>query len=178
MMDLIIGGSGSGKSAYAEEVAIRCANHGQLYYLATMDACGTEGKKRVQRHRALRQNKGFETLEQQKQIENLAEQIEEGATILLECVSNLVANEMFSKDCMLDSNTVENAVMKGICILQSKTENLIIVTNTVFEDGILYGETTNAYLSVLGHVNQRIAKMAERVIEVTAGIPVVLKKGE
>ena len=175
MLTIVTGGSGSGKSAFAEDKVL-AFGEAQRVYIATMHPFDEESHKRIERHRKMRAGKGFETIECYTGLKDV--QLPSGCVVLLECMSNLVANEMFSKDCMLDSNTVENAVMKGICILQSKTENLIIVTNTVFEDGILYGETTNAYLSVLGHVNQRIAKMAERVIEVTAGIPVVLKKGE
>ena len=57
MMVLIIGGSGSGKSAYAEEYIGRIAGKGNKYYLATMQFFDEEGKKKVARHQRLRKNK-------------------------------------------------------------------------------------------------------------------------
>ena len=63
MMVLIIGGSGSGKSAYAEEYIGRIAGKGNKYYLATMQVFDEEGKKKVSRHQRLRKNKGFLTIE-------------------------------------------------------------------------------------------------------------------
>lgn len=45
-MILVIGGSGSGKSAYAEKVALECQKEKRHFYLATMHVFGEEGKKR------------------------------------------------------------------------------------------------------------------------------------
>ena len=46
MITLVIGGSGSGKSAYAEQMAVKAAGNGSLYYVATMQVCDEEGKKK------------------------------------------------------------------------------------------------------------------------------------
>ncbi len=61
MLTLIIGGSGSGKSSFGEELAQK--SNSKLYYLATMIPYGDEGKRRVERHLKLRKGKGFETIE-------------------------------------------------------------------------------------------------------------------
>ena len=65
MLAVITGGSGSGKSEYAERVATSLAKRDglPLYYIATMRPFGEEGKRRVERHRKLRAGKGFETIE-------------------------------------------------------------------------------------------------------------------
>ena len=63
MMVLVTGASGSGKSEYAEGVAVKLAGKGNLYYLATMRVYGEEGARRVERHRKLRAGKGFQTVE-------------------------------------------------------------------------------------------------------------------
>ncbi len=114
-MILIIGGSGSGKSAYAEQIALRRKNGCALYYLAPMLIYDAEGEKKVERHRELRAGKGFVTIEQPrniaKAIPKMIAENDGGAatratgvdraargTVLLECISNLVANEMFSAD--------------------------------------------------------------------------------
>ncbi len=99
MVIAIIGGSGSGKSAYAESLAVSLAGKGTLYYLATMQIYDEEGETKAKRHRELRAGKGFVTIEQPMDIAEAAAGIKsESSTLLLECMSNLAANEMFSQD--------------------------------------------------------------------------------
>ena len=62
MMTVITGGSGSGKSAYAEDYIGQIAaksDHCNKYYIATMKVYDAEGQKKIDRHRQLRQGKGF-----------------------------------------------------------------------------------------------------------------------
>ena len=61
MITLVTGGSGSGKSAYAESLLYSC--EGIRYYIATMQIYDAEGEKKVERHRKLRAGKGFLTIE-------------------------------------------------------------------------------------------------------------------
>ena len=99
MMVLVVGGSGSGKSSYAEKTAVSLAQAGmKKYYLATMQVFDDEGRKKVERHRYLRNGKGFFTIEQPTRISGALEKMEDGdRTVLLECISHLMANEMFSE---------------------------------------------------------------------------------
>ena len=62
MMHLITGASASGKSAYAEGQLAK-AEGPEKFYLATMRAWGAEGEARVRKHRAMREGKGFQTIE-------------------------------------------------------------------------------------------------------------------
>lgn len=110
MMELVIGGSGSGKSRYAEGLA--AAGPSPRVYVATMIPWDGEGRERVKKHRAMRQGRGFFTAEHYGSLDEL--EIEPfknlpegggaaagpgafGGTILLECVSNLTANEFYSR---------------------------------------------------------------------------------
>lgn len=95
MLIEIIGGSGSGKSEFAEKYCMELCS-GKKYYIATMQPFDEEGKLRVLRHRKLREGKRFVTVECQTGLESV--QTEKHATILLECMSNLVANEMYSPE--------------------------------------------------------------------------------
>ena len=61
MLRLIIGGSASGKSEYAERLV--CSLSGKRIYVATMEPFGEEGRERIARHRKLREGKGFVTAE-------------------------------------------------------------------------------------------------------------------
>ena len=94
---------------------------------------------------------------------------------LLECMSNLVANEMFSGADIISEDVVVGHILQGIKNLSTKVDELVIVSNNVFEDGISYEETTAEYIEAMGQVNERLAAMADTVIEVVAGIPVVWK---
>lgn len=99
MMYLIIGGSGSGKSAYAEELLFSLSNAGKKYYIATMQVCDEESERRVKKHRKQREGKRFYTIEQPVHVSGALTQMDAGKkSAMLECVSNLVANEMFAKD--------------------------------------------------------------------------------
>ena len=71
MLYIVTGGSGSGKSEYAEQTAVQCRNRngGTLWYLATMRIWDDEGRKRVERHRRMRAAKGFETIERYTGLE-------------------------------------------------------------------------------------------------------------
>lgn len=196
MMVLVVGGSGSGKSSYAEKVTVSLAqesvkeitksentslsdfklNIAKKYYLATMQVFDDEGRKKVERHRNLRSGKGFFTIEQPTRISGALEKMEDGdRTVLLECISNLTANEMFSeKKTMTEIQVTEN-VIRDIKMLKEQTNHLVVVSNNVFEDGITYDETTTKYIRAMGKINQKLAALADRVVEVVEGIPVIIK---
>lgn len=175
MMVFVIGGSGSGKSAYAEELACTLAEREDTakYYLAAMQVFDQEDERRVARHRALRKGKGFLTIEQPVRIESALDKMETGGrTVLLECISNLTANEMFSGTQTRGKEETAELILKGIARLRRNTTHLVVVSNNVFEDGIVYDPSTMDYLDVMGKINRQLAAWADRVVEVVAGIPV------
>lgn len=177
MMVLVVGGSGSGKSAYAEEKAVGLAQADMnKYYLATMRIFDEEGREKVEKHRNLRSGKGFFTIEQPTEIGCAPEKMKAGdRTVLLECISNLTANEMFSEGSARMRTQVTENVMRGLKLLKEQTTHLVVVSNNVFEDGVSYDETTAGYIQTMGKINRELAAMADQVVEVTAGIPVVIK---
>jgi adenosylcobinamide kinase/adenosylcobinamide-phosphate guanylyltransferase len=173
MFALITGGSGSGKSEYAENLAVRlAAGKRPLSYIATMIPYGQEGKKRVERHRRLRAGKGFEAIECYTKLKDLA--LPGGHVALLECLSNLTANEMFEESGAREQ-TVE-AVVQGVQILRERCEHLVVVTNDIFSDGIRYDQVTEQYQRYLGEINIRLAAEADQVTEVVCGIPIPVKE--
>ena len=74
MLTFIFGGSASGKSEYAEQYAASLAHNcnAPLLYLATMCASDTESKQRIERHRQMRSDKPFQTIEVSKEIDGIA----------------------------------------------------------------------------------------------------------
>ena len=182
MMVLVVGGSGSGKSSYAEEMAVSLAQESvkqiamKKYYLATMQVFDKEGREKVDRHRNLRRGKGFLTIEQPTGIWGALEKMEDGdRTVLLECISNLTANEMFPEEQAVTEMQVTDNVIRDIKMLKDQTNHLIVVSNNVFEDGITYDDATTKYIQAMGKINQKLAALADRVVEVVAGIPVIIK---
>ena len=91
MLTLVIGGAASGKSAYAESLVLKTGL--PRYYLATMQVWDAECAARVAKHRAMRAEKQFETLECPLHLDHLA--LPGRGTVLLEDLGNLVANELY-----------------------------------------------------------------------------------
>lgn len=176
MMTLIIGGSGSGKSAFAEDYLLSVSENRKKYYIATMQVYDDESRKKVERHQRLREGKGFVTIEQPSDIGRAAEKIEgREVTALLECVSNLTANEMFGGQTPKKKEAVTEKIVEGIERLERRVPRLVIVSNNVFEDGKVYDKATTEYIRAMGSINEKLADMADTVIEVVVGIPLVIK---
>ncbi len=176
MLTLILGGSGSGKSAYAEDYLLRAAGDKKKYYIATMQIWDAEMQAKVDRHHRLRQGKGFTTIEQPMALEKAVLQMEPAGAVLLECMSNLTANEMFSGAEPTDLQTVIERILRGVEALKKQADPLVIVTNNVFEDGIVYDDSTMEYIEALGRINEKLAAEADEVVEVVAGIPQRIKQ--
>lgn len=175
-MTLIIGGSGSGKSEYTEDYIISLSEERKKYYIATMQVYDTESEKKIERHRILRSDKGFLTIEQPFDVEKAIGKMADGErTALLECISNLTANEMFGGEVPQTGEIVTEKIVKGIETLNKELTHLVIVSNNVFEDGKVYDKTTMAYIRAMGIINKMLAERADEVVEVVVGIPVVIK---
>jgi len=176
MIEVIIGGSASGKSEYAEKLAMTFNE--KRYYLATMEAFDEEGKKRIAKHRKNREGKGFITLEKSRDIGNIDKYFGidlADSTVLLECMTNLVANEMFNGSEALSIEATVKKVLKDIKELENKSKRLVIVTGNVFEDGASYDEHTMNYICAMGKINAALAKMAVSLTELVAGIAIKVK---
>ena len=171
MITFICGGSGSGKSEFAEQLILSGSSADRRYYIATMIPYGEEGRKRVERHVKLRDGKGFKTIECPTDLSMALDSIDcpESASVLIECVSNLVANEMFENH-LNEKETAEKTI-RDILSVCRQAQQTVIVSNNIFEDGNTYDEDMTAYLKALATVNQKLAQTADEIYEVTAGIP-------
>lgn len=180
-MYVVTGGAGSGKSEYAEQLAVSFG--GARIYLATMQVYDEEGRQRIARHRAMRAGKQFTTLECQRDLEEMLRspeirQLLDAKVVLLECMSNLAANEMFSMNGGIrTAQQTQEKILCGVDVLRTLCRDLIVVTNEVFSDGVSYDPQTIAYIQALGAVNVQLAARADRVTEVVCGIPVELGQG-
>ena len=91
MLYLITGGSGSGKSEYAEDLLCElCRDRAErLIYVATMFPYGGETKEKIRRHRRMRRDKGFETIECYTDLDSITGELKRYGTavsVLIECI--------------------------------------------------------------------------------------------
>ena len=185
-MILVTGGSGSGKSAFAEQKLCELST-GRRVYIATMIPSDEESRKRIDAHVFRRNGKKFITIERFSDVGGLVPSdrskisthnrktnddiLLPDDSVLLECMSNLAANEMFVYGRQSD-------IIYDIEKITAYVRNLIVVTNEIFSEAAVYEGDTAEYLRLLGGINQKLADTADEVYEVVFGIPVCLKRAD
>ena len=203
MLHIVYGGSASGKSSYAESFAMSLQGDGRLLYIATMypykwntTEIDPETMQRIERHRAMRADKGFDTVECYRHVEHIMAKRQD--VLLLECMSNLLANEMYLEPDSNDGGLAETMsevekagvgmsetlspvskkIVQALVNLSTRVQDVVIVTNDVFSDGgsLTYDESTREYVKNLAEINCALAREAATVTEVVCGIPVIVKK--
>lgn len=199
MIVVVYGGNASGKSALAEKIAESLLDHGikatedpensrgrsLVLYLATMRRDGSSlGRERIEKHHKRRRNRRFTTLEYTTDLRGLAFKKPEDV-ILLEDAGNLVANAMFpeeekkEKPAVVFDGTENEGMLSGlqeqVKHIMAETRHLVIVTNNIFDGGIILDEQLREYTEVLGELNQYLAGLADIFVESVCGLPHVLK---
>ena len=157
---MISGANGSGKSRYAERIVARTI--GERYYIATMRPCSEENLQRIEKHREQRKDLQFTTLECPYQVGTAA--VERDGVVLLEDVSNLLANAMFER------GGDEASVYADIEALCSRCRLLVAVTITGLRADGYDGETA-AYIRALNGLNQRLYDRAAAAVAMKDGAP-------
>ncbi len=177
MITLVIGGSSSGKSKFAEDLTLEQSNK---IYIATMKPSSNDNEQseKILAHQKMRKDKKFTTFECYNcdMILNYCNDntFTKSDVILLECMSNLLANEMFVGDDFIPNCYLN--ILDTITKLSIQTDHLIIVSNDIFHDDAEYDEFTLQYIQKLGIINQRLAIISDDVIEVVFSIPIRVGK--
>ena len=166
MLILVSGGSASGKSAIAESLIVQSGLASRVY-LATMQVRDKESEARVERHRAMRADKGFTTVELPFADSPLT--LPPASAVLLEDLPNLAANEFFGP---AGPGGAEGRILAALDRLICAAELLVVVTGEVYSDGVAYDGETAAYLALLAALSRALARRAGAVYEVVCGIPV------
>ena len=166
MTALVIGGAGSGKSAFAEKLLCRLSGNARRAYLAAMEPFGPEAEARIRRHRAARAGKDFVTVE--CYVNLTPAMLPSGSAALLEDVGNVCANALFSP--RWEGLRTAQGIVEAIGGLAERCQTLVLVTNETFCDGMRYGEDTLRWLSALSYVNRKLAAGADAVYEVSSGM--------
>lgn len=194
MIVFVTGGSGCGKSAFAEQVAVRLAGQeipdaesASLFYVATMPVFSEEDQRKVERHHRLRQGKGFLTLERPKKLEDLPS---EGQTVLIECISTHTANMMFDPELKKELSEGAQAgstadqdsagfwtdvICRELEEVVTRKGHTVFVSAEVGMDGSCYDPETERYKKTLTGVNRFLMERSDEAYEVVCGIPVRIK---
>lgn len=164
---LITGGQRSGKSRYAQELALSLSS--SPIYLATSRVWDEEHRTRINRHK---EERGIEwtTIEEEKELSNYNY---EGKVVLIDCITLWSTNFFFD----LESN-----VDLALEALQSEFEELIkqeaqfiLVTNEIGMGEMSQNDLQRKFADLQGWLNQYIASRADEVYLMVSGIPVKVK---
>ena len=175
---LVTGGARSGKSNFAEKLCKDQNNN--TAYIATSIPFDDEMKERVKKHKESRPQ-NWKTYEIYKDIYTIINDIsKEHKTVILDCVTLLVNNLMFTYEIDIDNSTQDeiNGLEKYIkeqvekLLIEIKKTNLyfVIVTNELGLGGVSINKLTRIYTDIIGRINQQIATHSDEVYFVVSGI--------
>ena len=170
MRQLILGGARSGKSALAERLAQ--ATHKRLIYIATSDARRNDAEmaKRIARHQNHRGN-GWQTIEEPTALATaLLHHCRADTCVLIDCTTLWLTNCLFS-----ETNCWQMEKLALLEALPKLAGEVIFVGNEVGQGIVPLGEINRNFVDESGWLHQDLARICDRVIFSTAGLPQVLK---
>ena len=163
---LILGGARSGKSLFAENIL---KNYEQKTYLATAVARDSEMKKRVEKHRA-RRGPSWQTIEESIDITNvISTHGEKGVPLLLDCLT------LWAMNLLSAGYDYKQEVKRLLDTLEKTARPVVMVSNEIGLGVIPENDVARLFVDLQGNVNQVAALASDRVIFVTAGLPLVMK---
>ena len=172
MLILICGQADSGKSLYAE-TRLSEFRSTPKFYAAMSKIVDEEMRERVKKHQAMRSGKGFITVEKTENLGQL--EIPAGSAIMIESLTAWTANEMFTETGVKESGHVVTKILSDLSRLLERAENIVIVSDDIFSDGVEYDELTDSYVRALAELTVKIAEIADEVVEFVSGFALRLK---
>lgn len=164
----ITGGQRSGKSDYAESLALKLSD--TPCYLATSKSWDSEHQKRIDSHRERRSSK-WVTIEEEIHISKIAYP---SKIILLDCITLWLTN-------IMDANSYDATI--SLKFAQEEWDRftklkatIIVVSNEIGMGVIPMEEVSRNFVDLQGKINQYIAKKASQVSFMVSGLPLIIKK--
>lgn len=165
-LTLVLGGARSGKSRYAEELIAKAG--GRPVYIATAQALDDEMRRRVAAHRA-RRGDAWTTVEAPLELTHALAALDPGGAALVDCLTLWLSNVMLAKrDLARDCDALVEA-LKGCAA------PVAAVSNEVGSGIVPETPLGRAFRDAQGILNQRVAAIADRVVLMTAGLPLTIK---
>jgi len=177
---LIIGGARSGKSGFAQDLALKLGE--PVLFVATATAGDEEMAERIARHRKARPAI-WSTLETTTGIgDKICGQVGQAKVVIVDCITLLV-NNIFSRydqqGEQINASQVEEEITAEIEGLIKSIKRIdarfIIVTNELGTGLVPPSKVARLYRDLLGKANQKLAEVSEEVYLMVAGIPVRIK---
>jgi len=166
---LILGGARSGKSAYAEKLAITLEK--ERIYIATAKVLDEEMKRRVSRHKKDRASCAWTTIEEPLALAKcLQKWASPERVILVDCLTMWITNLLSE-----DSAVLKKEVEALLACIDSLPGEVIFVSNEVSMGIIPMGELTRLFVDEIGRLHQQLAQHVENVILMVAGLPHKIK---
>ncbi len=176
MNAFISGGAKNGKSTLAQNLAVKLADGGKHYYVATMISTGREDDERIRHHIADRAGLGFETVECFRNVLDCLEKADPEGTFLVDSVTALIQNALFppEKNYEMDLTGAERCARELIAFT-GRVRNAVFVSDYIYSDGEAYTESTEQYRLCLAEIDRKLAAACDTVVEVCAGAYIVYK---
>mgnify|MGYP001586083789 FL=1 len=169
---LVLGGARSGKSAHAADLAKRINK--SIVFIATAAALDEEMKQRIRLHKSSRP-KSWGLIEETIELTDVLRTLKSRyAVALIDCMGLWITNLLMTgiKDKVIEKKIAEFA--DAIC--KAKAASIIVVSNEV-GSGIVPGDSlSREFRDLLGLANQVLAKKADKVVFMQAGIPLIIKE--
>lgn len=169
---LVTGGARSGKSTYAESLAIRlCPDARSRTYIATAQAFDDEMKERIRLHRE-RRGDLFRTMEEPVELARaVGDACRSSSVVLVDCLTVWTSNLLFYER--------EDEVQRLLDVLSSCVEgspcDIVLVTNETGMGIVPANELSRRFRDLAGIVNQRVASVATDVVFMVCGLPMAVK---
>lgn len=164
---LITGGQRSGKSSYAEKLALSLSPY--PVYMATSRIWDEEFRQRVLRHQE-RRGEEWTNIEEEK---TLSRHELEGRVVLIDCITLWCTNFFFDLDANVDAAL--QAIKQEFDNLTSQNATFIFVTNEIGSGAISENAIQRRFTDLQGWMNQYIASKADQVYLMVSGIAVAIK---
>jgi adenosylcobinamide kinase/adenosylcobinamide-phosphate guanylyltransferase len=165
-LTLVTGGARSGKSRYAESLIT--ASPPPWIYVATAQAGDAEMAARIAEHRK-RRPANWTIIEAPHELAGTLSHIGEAAPVLVDCLTLWLSNRL------LADADVEKETEKLASVLAHHSGPLVLVTNEVGSGIVPDNALARRFRDAQGRLNQRMAALADRVVLVVAGLPLVVK---
>ncbi|MBA5762980.1 bifunctional adenosylcobinamide kinase/adenosylcobinamide-phosphate guanylyltransferase [Vibrio sp. 404] len=170
---LVLGGARSGKSSFAESLVL-ADKHMQRHYVATATVTDDEMKHRIAHHQA-RRDESWQLHECSLHIAPLLQQFSSQDVVLIDCLTLWMSNVIFEGGQTAIEEAINAHVDKLVVALKACSAKVILVSNEVGLGVIPMGDVTRLFVDHAGWMNQAIAKVADQVTFIAAGLPMKLK---
>lgn len=165
-LTFILGGAASGKSAFAEQLVVSSGKNRKYY--ATSQVFDKETHKKIMQHIAQRGD-GWTTVEVPFDLAGALENLESDQACLIDCATMWLSNHLLAEH---DLKAEQDKLIKA---LEARKGQITIVSNEVGHGIVPDNALARRFREAQGRLNIALAAKADLVVQVTAGLPLVLK---